>query len=340
MKEKRRGGFAAAALLLAAAAFYFLPLRSLRAPERYELVWYDLFDTVTTLRGYASGEQQFRAEADKIYATLSEYHRLCDIYHDYPGLNNLKTVNDNAGGAAVPVDARLLDILELSHEMYAAAGGAVDVSMGSVLALWHAAREAETPPDPDSLARAAAHRGFDKLELDSEAMTLRLTDPEARLDLGAVAKGYAAARAVEAAPSGYLLSVGGNVCASGPKPGGSAWVVALENPDGGAYLHTLSLTGGSVVTSGDYQRFFLGPDGERYHHIIDPETLYPALRWRSVSVVCPDSGLADALSTALFVLDREAGQRLLERCGAEALWLAADGTEEMTAGFAALLSDS
>ncbi|MBR1659206.1 MAG: FAD:protein FMN transferase, partial [Oscillospiraceae bacterium] len=308
-------------------------LSSLRAPQRYEATWFDLFDTVTTLRGYAGSEAEFQAEADKIYDTLLRCHRLCDIYYDYAGLNNLKTVNDRAGGEAVAVDPELLDLMELCQEMYAASGGAVDVTMGPVLALWHVSRETETPPDPSALAEAAKHTGFERLELDGEAMTLRLTDPLARLDVGAVAKGWAAGQAIEAAPAGYLLSVGGNVCVSGPKPDGSAWTVALENPDGGDYLHTLNVTGGSVVTSGDYQRYFLGPDGTRYHHIIDPETLYPAARWRAVSVLCSDSGVADALSTALFVLDRDAGERLAERYGAEALWLGRNGDEYRTAGF-------
>jgi len=79
-----------------------------------------------------------------------------------------------------------------------------------------------------------------------------------------------------------------------------------------------------VVTSGDYQRTYL-VDGEFYHHIIDPETLMPSAYWRSVTVVCPDSGLADALSTALFLMDQQDGQTLLDRCGAAAMWVDGEG---------------
>ena len=91
-----------------------------------------------------------------------------------------------------------------------------------------------------------------------------------------------------------------------------------------------------MVTSGDYQRYYV-VDGKPYHHIIDPETLYPAARWRAVSVVCPDSGLADCLSTALFILPQEAGQALLDQAGAEAMWLLADGTRLYSPGFEALI---
>ena len=98
-------------------------------------------------------------------------------------------------------------------------------------------------------------------------------------------------------------------------------MVGVSDPnDPNAYLHTLYLTEGSLVTSGDYQRYYY-VDGKLYHHIIDPDTLYPSQFWSSVTIVCQDSGLADALSTALFLMDRESGQKLLDLYGAEALWV-------------------
>lgn len=110
-------------------------------------------------------------------------------------------------------------------------------------------------------------------------------------------------------PAGLLISVGGNVCATGPKPEtGQPWVVGIQNPDAPEeYLHTIYVEDFSVVTSGDYQRYFT-VDGVAYHHIIDPDTLFPADYWRSVTILCPDSGLADALSTALFTLPQQEGR--------------------------------
>ena len=129
--------------------------------------------------------------------------------------------------------------------------------------------------------------------------------------------------------------MGGNVCATGPKDeDGTPWRVGVQNPDGGDnYLHTLNITGGSVVTSGDYQRCYM-VDGKIYHHIIDPATLYPSEYWRSVTVLCADSGLADALSTALFLLPYEEGLALAEASGAEALWVNEAGEQFYTPGFA------
>ena len=264
-----------------------------------------------------------------------------DIYHEYAGINNLKTVNDRAGGEPVEVDSRLIDLLVFCRELDELTGGRVDVTMGSVLALWHEARssgvddpEHAALPDSGALKEAAEHTGFELLEIDREASTLRLTDPLARLDVGAVAKGYAVERVCQNAPEGLLLSVGGNVRATGPKPGGEPWVVGVQEPDGGKedYLHTLYVSNSSVVSSGDYQRYYT-VDGVRYHHIIDPDTRYPGTRWRAVTVLCADSGLADGLSTALFLLSQEEGEALARQCGAEALWVAADGTLSCTGGF-------
>ena len=110
----------------------------------------------------------------------------------------------------------------------------------------------------------------------------------------------------------------------------------MQNPAGDNYLHTIYVTQESVVTSGDYQRCYV-VDGNLYHHIIDPTTLLPGTYWRSVTIVCADSGLADALSTALFLLPLEEGKLLAEKSGAEAMWVDADGSQYYTEGFQALI---
>lgn len=311
--------------------------------KRYEASFLTLFDTVTTMVGYADSQETFTAQAQQIHDELLEYHQLYDIYNDYDGMNNLKTVNDNAGIAPVEVDARILDMLEFSRELYEETGGRVNVAMGGVLSLWHDAREAgiEDPanaylPDQDALEKAARHADWSNVVIDEEAGTVYLADPDMSLDVGAIAKGYAVERVCETAPAGMLISVGGNVRATGPKPDGSPWVVGIENPDGGDFLHTLYVEDSSVVTSGDYQRYYL-VDGQRYHHIIDPDTLYPATRWRSVSILCADSGIADGLSTALFTLSQEDGQKLLDAFDAEALWMTQDGQLLYSPGFQAMV---
>ena len=315
-----------------------------KEPEKkqYTATFLTLFDTVTSIVGRADSEEAHMAVAQAIHDELLIYHQLFDIYNDYEGINNLKTVNDNAGVAPVVVDRAIIDLLLSCKEYYGLSGGLVNVAMGSVLVLWHEARNDGLDdmanaylPDSEKLAAAAEHMDFSQVVIDEAASTVFISDPEMRLDVGAVAKGWSAQRIAETAPAGLLISVGGNVIATGPKDeNGTPWRVGVQNPDGGeSYLHTLNITGGSVVTSGDYQRAYV-VDGELYHHIIDPNTLYPSTLWRSVTILCGDSGLADALSTALFLLPYEEGLALAEKCGAQAMWVNEAGEQFYTPGFA------
>ena len=333
--------------LLAFCLLLTLPLAGCsRAPKRYTTVWFDLFDTVTTVVGYADSEEEWEAQTQALYADLLALHQLFDIYHHYDGVVNLYDLNQTAAAGPVAVDARLFGLLQTAAGLAQRTGGKTNIALGPVLALWHEARTAglENPaaarlPDQAALSEAALHCGINDLVLDPEAQTVFYADPLLRLDVGAVAKGWAVEQVCRAAPAGLLVSVGGNVRATGPKPeGNSPWVVGVQDPDGGKqdYLHTLNINRQSVVSSGDYQRYYT-VDGVRYHHIIDPDTLRPGQLWRAVTVVCPDSGLADGLSTALFLLPREEGAALAERCGAQAMWVAPDGGLLYTDGFLELV---
>ena len=166
---------------------------------------------------------------------------------------------------------------------------------------------------------------------------MRYLDPELRLDVGAVAKGFAQARAGELLESlgcsAWLLNMGGSVSCRGRKPDGSPWTIGLEDPlDKSRPMRSFPLADAAAVTSGVDQRYFLA-DGVRYHHIIDPETLYPGARYTQVTVVTQSPLLGDALSTALFLTDLEAGRALAERYGAEVLWVLPEGNQVKTDGF-------
>ena len=318
----------------------------MKQPEqtRYNATFLTLFDTVTTIVGYADSEEEFQAKAQAVHDELLIYHQLFDIYHDYDGIANLKTINDQAGIAPVLVDPIIIELLNDCKEYSVTTGGLVNVAMGSVLELWHVARNAgiNDPanaklPDTSKLQAAAQHVDLGAVIIDEAASTVYLSDAEMSLDVGAIAKGWATQRVSEKAPEGLLISVGGNVCATGPKTAaGDPWIIGVQDPDSTENLHTIYVTDGAVVTSGDYQRVYY-VDGKAYHHIIDPDTLMPSLYWRSVTVVCSDSGLADALSTALFLLPLEDGKVLAQKCSAEVLWIDETGAEFMTPGFGEMI---
>lgn len=319
--------------------------------RRYEATFLTLFDTVTTIVGYSDSKEAFTAQARMIHDGLEEYHRLYDTYHTYEGVNNLKTVNDNAGAAPVKVDPRIIDLLLMAGDMYKRTGGKVDAAFGSVLSIWHEYRErgvndperAELPP-MEALLEAASHTGFPRVVIDKEASTVYLPDPNMRLDVGAVAKGYAAEQVCRAAKQqgvqSLLISVGGNICAIGESSPGIPWQVGVENPDRESAeinILTVALRDQSLVTSGGYRRYYT-VRGKEYHHVIDPDTLMPAGYFWTVSVICTDSGVADALSTALYNLPFEKGRALVEGMDhTEAVWIFPDGTRRFSSGFEAFI---
>lgn len=316
-------------------------------PERkkYTATFLTLFDTVTSIVGFAESEEAFQETAQQVHDDLLYYHQLFDIYQEYEGIANLKTINDSAAVAPVKTEKAVIDLLLDCKAYYTLTGGKVNAAMGSVLALWHEARNEgiDDPrtarlPDQDALEEASRHTDFDRVIIDEAASTVFITDPGLRLDVGAIAKGWSVQKVCETAPEGLLISVGGNVCATGLKDeAGSKWVVGIQHPDKGSeYLHTLYLGKECLVTSGDYQRNYV-VDGQLYHHIIDPDTLFPSTYWRSVTILCADSGMADALSTALFLLPQAQGQALLDQTGAMAIWVAMDGSVFYSPGIQELI---
>ena len=313
-------------------------------PARYEQTFFDAFDTVTTVIVYDTSEKNAQAVLTRAHELLLEYHKLYDIYHAYDGMNNLCTVNQSAGGAPVKVDARIIDLLKFAKDMFSLTNGRTNVAMGSVTELWRVCREAglEDPahaalPAEQELERAAQHTDIEEVLINESAGTVQLTDQDMLLDVGAIAKGYAVQQVVETLKSegvtSLLISAGGNVAAIGTRPDGTSWKVGIQDPYSSGYLCAVNVDGMSLVTSGTYERYYT-VDGKRYHHIIDPDTLYPSAYYDSVSVLCADSGLADALTTGLFCMPLEQGQALVASLdGVEALWILPDGTQKTSAGF-------
>ena len=321
---------------------------------RYTTIFYDVFDTVTQVIAYCESEEEFNTQMQALHQDLIAYNQLYDIYNDYDGVVNVKTINENAGKAPVQVDDRILSMLELARQMYDLTGGKINIAMGSVLGIWHDYREAaeqnasetdNTLPTQEELEAAAQHCNINDLVIDEDAKTVYLSDPEMSLDVGSVGKGYAVEMVCRAAEArgltSALVSVGGNLRAIGTKPDGSQWTGGVENPwnasefytSDSSYVAAVNMSDMALVTSGDYQRYYV-VDGVRYHHLIDPATLWPAAYFNGVSVLAPDSGVADCLTTGLFCMPLEEGQKIVESLdGVEALWCTTDGQLVTSSGW-------
>lgn len=293
---------------------------------------FDYFDTASRIGLYYENSERDGEALAIIAAEMKKYHELFDIYYGYEGVVGVYELNKRAKDGAVTVSRELFDFLEFSKEMYTLTGGEVNIAMGAVLSIWHGHRElGVSVPAEDALLAAAEHCDINDLVLDSKNLTVYFADPEMSLDVGAIAKGYTAERIAEALSdarfTSITLNLGGNVRVIGEKPNGEGWTTGVENPhvQGGEYIHKTTLTDGSAVTSGDYQRYY-EVDGVRYHHIIDKDTLMPAAHFSSVTVYTRDSGLADALSTALFNMTYDEGAALVNTLdGVKVVWALPDG---------------
>ncbi len=307
---------------------------------------FDSFDTVTTIKGYAHTKEEFDAVAEEAFAMLREYHALYTIYERYEGKTNLKSINDVRASTheALTLDSRIIDMLTLARSMYDLTNGECNVAMGSVLSIWHEHRTEATDdptkaslPSMERLQQASLHTDINNMIIDTEALTVFLSDPEMTLDVGGIAKGYAvemvALHLEEMGVDGYIINVGGNIRGVGTS---RDWRVGIENPlhdEENPYLAYLSIQNQAVVTSGSYQRYYI-VDGKSYHHIIDRDTLMPSELFSSVSVICPSSAMGDALSTALFCMELDEGQALVASLEeVEAMWVTPDGEIFYSDGF-------
>lgn len=319
--------------------------------DKYSYTFFDTFDTVTQVVGYTKTEEDFNTYTEYIENRMTELHKLFDKYHTYGGINNIKTINDNAGVKPVKVQKEIIDLIQFSKEWYKDSKGKSNIAFGSVLSIWSEYRDeaefnpmnAKIPP-MEELEKANQHTDINKVIVDEENSTVFLEDPKMRLDVGAIAKGFAVEIVVDEVTqkgfSSWIISVGGNVRTIGKPLDGirDRWGVGIQNPDTFIFdeeeksLETLFINDASVVSSGDYQRYYV-VDDKVLHHLIDPDTLMPGKHYRAVTLVTEDSGLADFLSTTVFLLPFEEGKALVDSLeDTEALWIMKDGSIKTTEG--------
>jgi thiamine biosynthesis lipoprotein len=313
----------------------------------------DYFDTSTTVAGYEEDEARFAEVCAYIESELARYDSLYDNYTEVSGVNNLYVINRDAGTAPVTVDEDIIRLFLLGKEIYALTDGKTNYAMGAVLSIWHDHREeAEFDPESasvpsyDELLAASEHCNIDDIIIDEDSSTIYYADPELKCDVGSFAKGYAIERIVQdliaMGVDHYSLSVGGNVRTIGTKPDGQGWKIGLQNPNldsEESYAEVLRFSDLALATSGSYQRYYYVGD-VKYHHIIDPDTLFPENTYLSVSVLNKDAGIGDALSTALFNMTLEDGQALIASLDdTEALWILADESKVYSDGFTAYIEN-
>ncbi len=302
------------------------------------------FNTPFTLMLYTKSQEDFDEHFKDMQEEVSYYNQLFDIYNEYTGVNNIKTINDNAGIEPIEVDPILIEMLTDAQDWLPKTEGLFNPSLGPVLKIWHDAREKGMAlnrenkfgpsPNQETLEAANEFVGWEYVEIDREKNTVYLTDKNASLDVGSIAKGWAvekAAQSLEKKGIEYgIVNGGGNVRLIGSK-NGENWTVGITNPESKEDKALMSLNfdeSMSVVTSGDYERFFIDEDGNQQHHLIDPRTLQPTRDSRSVTITTKDSGVADIISTAFAMSTLEESKKFEEKFNIDDLGLVFVKTEK------------
>ena len=248
----------------------------------------------------------------------------------------------NTGGA-VTVSEETTSLLAQAQTYTAATDGAFDITIAPLVSLWGITTDSPHVPTQQEIDALLPLVGSEHLHLSGDTATL---DDGCAIDLGGIAKGYASDRvaaifARHGITSG-TISLGGNVYVCGSKPNGQPWVVAIQDPRSDGYAVTVALTDSFAVTSGGYQRYFTGPDGTVYQHILDPQTGWPVQGdLLSVTIVADNGTMADAYSTALYVMGREATQDFWRQNGGfDMVLITKDGQVLYTPGLADKLTET
>ena len=316
--------------------------------RKYDTVFYEYLDTVSTFIAYTENEEDFKKYKDILEEDLKKYDQLYNSYDSFDGVNNIKTINENAGKKPVKVEPEIIELLDFSKDFYAKSNGKINIAMGRLIKLWHNERdnamsnpEKAKIPSKESLEEAAQYDDIDKIVIDKTKNEVYIDDSNIQMDVGAIAKGFALKNIEEdlrdAGVKNAIVSVGGDdvIIGENPEKEDGTFKIAIENPvrsKDEPYSSIIDLKYTTVVTSGDYQRYFKIGD-KIYHHIIDSDTMYPSQYFKSVSVIHDDIALADSLSTYLFTVDLEEGKKIAEEYGAEVFWIDNDLNEYRTEGY-------
>ena len=292
-----------------------------------------LMGTMVTVKVYGPAREEV---ADKVLNRFTELENLLSLNIPESEVNQ---INANAGVKPVKVSADTFAVLKRSLDFAEMSDGLFDPSIGILVKLWGIGTSNSRLPGDAEIKKALSLINYKNIEVDEAASTVFLKVPGMIIDLGAIAKGYAADQAIKIFKAdkrvkSAFVNLGGNVMVHGKKPDKSLWTIGIQDPRKGRdeVMATIQLEDKTVVSSGDYERYF-EKNGKRYHHILNSKTGYPAESGLiSTSIIGPSSTDSDGLSTSTFLLGPEKGMELVKKLGYEALFITKDKKIYMTDG--------
>lgn len=291
-------------------------------------------DTLVTINVVSDSAEKADKAMDRAFGEIGRLDRMLNFFS---ATSELSSINTSAGIAPVKVSPETLEVIEEALHASEETHGAFDVTIGPEISLWDF--HTQKKPDDTTVKKRLALVNFRLVSVEEDQSTVYLREKGMLIDLGAIAKGYAADKAVEELKRGGirsgLVSVAGDIRAFGLKPNGTPWRVGIRAPrpkkNEDEIMATVELSDMAISTSGDYERYFMA-DGKRYHHILDPRTGYPAPECQSVTVIAKNGFQADAFSTGIFVLGPEKGMEVLKGMDFEGVIVDKYGNVKTTPG--------
>ncbi len=275
-----------------------------------------IMDTVCTITAVSASEKDAKKAVDAGFAEIKKLEALLNFFSDN---SEISAINKAAGSKAVKVSGETLDIIKKALMVSDGTNGAFDPAIGPLTKLWgFSGKGTADVPQDDKIKNILPLIDYKKIMINDSLSEVFLQKKSMKIDLGAIAKGYAADMAIKAIKAAgikaALVSIAGDIKGFGVKPDGKPWRVGIQDPRADGIFATIDLQDKAISTSGDYQRYFI-KNGRRYHHIMDPKTGSPASVSISVSVIADNGYIADSFSTGAFVLGTEKGIKLLESMG-------------------------
>ena len=291
---------------------------SAQADKAADVVYrsYKAMGTLITITAYTA-EPELAVSVFK--QCFEEFDRLEKMLTVWRPDSDVSQINKAAGGEPVKVLPEVITVLERAIALSRLTKGKFDVTFGALSGLWRFDHQDQDNKIPDraDIEKRLPFVGFENIEVDKAAGTVRLKKKGVKIHLGGIGKGYAVDRAVAilraAGLKHFMVQAGGDLYVAGTR-GDRPWRVGIRDPRGArsVFFAAAEVTDATFSTSGDYERFFI-KDKKRYHHIIDPDLGAPATPCRSVTVMAPDAVTADALSTGIFILGPEEGLKIAEQ---------------------------
>ena len=297
----------------------------------------EVMGTLAEVTVVATNSQTAQAAIEAAYTRLEDVNRLMS---DYLNDSEIGRLNKLPAGERLAVSSETFAVLKKAREISLLSGGAFDITCRPLVELWKRAGKKNKLPDRAAIKKTLARVGFNKLQWDEPTRNISFTVENMQIDLGGIAKGYAldlAAQALKKAGiSSGLIDLGGDVLAIGSQADGRTWRIGIQHPFQKGLIAKLALIDRTVATSGNQQRFFI-IEGNKYSHIIDPRSGWPAVQATSVTVIAPHGITADTWATAFSILTVEQGKLLagkLPNLGVMWVWKSAEKMQiAKTSGF-------